>query len=122
MVILGDAEDFACEIMDVGNDIEIEHITSTTFNKYGDATDTTGTFTPFKAVCNFLGFEDRMVQEGSYHSGDMIFYIAADETTKEVIKERNKIIYDLGKYEIKEIFPHTHTETLFVFEVRAQRV
>ena len=123
MSIFGEAIDFACEIDDVGNDIEIEEITATSYNKYGDATETTGTIKGLKAVWQVLTFEDKMVQEGLYRSGDALFFISVNEKTKCGIKQKNKIIYNYQKFEIMEIVPHEHDgDTTFIYEVRAQRI
>ena len=63
-----------------------------------------------------------MVAEGLYRSGDVTFFIAATEETELFILLRNKIIFNFGKYEIKEIFPHMFEDELYIYEVRTSRV
>lgn len=122
--IFGDADDFECMIedSDLGNTIKIEKITATSFNKYGDATDTTGTSIEIKAVTIPFGNEDRMVTEGLYRSGDYTFYVPASEEVQCFLARRNKILFTFQKFEIHEILPHMHGDTLFAYEVRTKRI
>jgi hypothetical protein len=122
MSVFGDPEDFECIIDDIGNEISIEHIESSVYNKHGDATDTTGEFPAMKAICQYLSSEDRMVQEGLYRSGDIIFWIKADDVTPDILKFRNKVIFNLAKYEIMEVFQHRHDDYDFVYEVRGKKI
>jgi len=122
MSSFGDPEDFQCMIEEVGNTVEVEAIESSTYNKYGDATDVTGTYVKVKAMTQYLTFEDRMVQEGQFNSGDIIFWFGADDVNKCALDYRNKIILNLLTYEIMEIIPHQYDDLLFMYEVRAKRV
>jgi len=73
-------------------------------------------------MTQYLTFEDQMVQEGLFRSGDIIFWFGADDVNKCALKFRNKIKFDFQKFEIMEIIPHRYDDLLLMYEVRAKKV
>jgi len=102
-----------------GNKVTIRVVTDEDYSKWGDATETLADTTEVIAFAQYLTQEDDMVKEGTFQSGDILFWFKSDASN---ITRGNRIQFNSLWYEINEVVPHYAGDTIFALEARTKKI
>ena len=108
---------FDNEVDRFGTTISLSSITNASYSDWGDATETTSD-SSVTAVVNVLNQEDDLVKEGTFQTGDKVFFVKSDET----VNRGDIITHDSKTYEVFEVIDHELGGTDFVQEIRTHKV
>lgn len=90
---------------DLGETITVQDISST-FNEWGDASETPTNYSILGIVQVMDGSEDE-VKEGLLQKEDLIIFFDSDATNIAYVKMKNKIIWNSKTYMIKNIIKNS---------------
>lgn len=106
------------EIAKFGSTITLRQVTDASYSDYGDATETTSD-SSVKARINILNQEDELVKEGTFQTGDKVFWFQA---TQSGISRGNRIQHNSTWYEINQVIPYEIGDITYLLEARTKKI
>lgn len=102
-------------VRQIGSTVSVKDV-SRTFNDYGDATESTTTYT-LKAVVEVMDGSEDEVKEGMLSIQDIMVWVSDTETNASYLANGNYIVYNSSDYRIKNVLPYQGH-----YEVHAEKV
>ena len=108
----------AQEMNSLGESVTVRVVTKASFNRRGDATETTSDTASIKCFMNFMSQEDEEVKEGIFKVGDIRFWFKGDQT----ISRGDRIQYSSEWYKVDNILPLIIAGTTLAKDVRVSKI
>ena len=106
------------EIDSLGDSVTVRVVTKASFNKHGDAVETTSDTTDVACFVNYMSQEDEEVKSGVFQVGDIRFWFKGAQT----IDTGDRIYYDSKWYQINNILPLKVGGTTLIKDIRVSKI